>query len=128
MNTDSGGPLPPRLGRFEQSGSIQMRRTQMANAKVFDISVVGWNCAVVASTSFFVIQSLPFTTTKAGDTAVFSSLSPITINAHGSCATEVRADGDGHLVAHKTGSSYTMTVPGGSYWLSNRAGCTVSAG
>ena len=120
------GPLPHLQSLFEGSGSIQMRRTQMAGHSRFDVA--GSGCAIVASTSFFAIQSLPFTTTKAGDTAVFASLSPITITAHGSCATEVRADGDGHLVAHKTGSSYTMTVPGGSYWLSNRAGCTVSAG
>ena len=117
-----GSITPP-----QQSGSIQMRRTQMAGHSVFDVGVFGFDCWAVASTSFFVIQSLPFTTTAAGDTAVFSSLSPITIQAHGSCTTEVRADDDGRLVQRKTSSSYTMNVPGGTYWLSNTQGCTVTA-
>ena len=116
-----GSITPP-----QQSGSIQMRRTQMAGHSVFDVGVFGFDCWAVASTSFFVVQSLPFTTTAQGDTAVFSSLSPIAIQAHGTCTTEVRADNDGRLVERKMGQSYTMQVPGGTYWLSNSSSCTVS--
>jgi hypothetical protein len=114
--------MPP-----QPSGSIQMRRTQMAGHSVFEVDETGRDCWAVASTSFSANQSLPFTTNTAGDSAVFSSLSPITIHAHGTCTTEVRADSDGRLIQRRTGSSYTMHVPGGTYWLSNTPGCTVSA-
>jgi len=48
-----------------------------------------------------------------GDTAVFSSGNPITIQANGTCTTEVHADADGRLIRASTGSSYTLSVPAG---------------
>ncbi len=125
---DRGDRLPDLPDSFERSGSIQMRRTQMAGHSVFRVFTSGPSCAVVASSSFFAIQPLPFTTTVGGDTAVFSSANPITIQVDGAvCTTEVRADDDGRLIQREKGSSYTLNVPAGSYWLSNKDGCTVSA-
>jgi hypothetical protein len=123
---DRGARLPDLPDQFEHSGSIQMRRTQMAGHSVFTVRTSGPECTAVASSSFFFIQTLPFTTMTSGDTAPFSSANPITIQANGACTTEVRANNDGRLVQRKTGSSYTMNVPAGSYWVSNSRNGTVA--
>jgi hypothetical protein len=109
-------------------GSILMGPAQMAGHSVFDVRVTGANCRAVASRSFFGFgETLPFTSNAAGDIGPFSSSSPITVEAHGTCATEIYSNRDGRLLQRKTGTSYTMTVPAGSYWLFNTYNrCTVS--
>jgi hypothetical protein len=125
---DGGNGSATATRAFTRSAMFQMRRTQTGGHLVFRIHTSGFDCAVVATSSFFEIAVLPFTTTRGGDTAVFSSADPVTIQTQGGdCTTEVRANGDGRLVQRQRGSSFTMNVPAGSYWLSNTEGCTVSA-
>jgi hypothetical protein len=122
-------PTRPLVAKY---GSIVMRRTQMAGHSVFDVRVTGTNCRAVASISVFQIFVLPLAaTTQVGDIGPFSTITPpgprpFTLEAHGTCTTEVRESDDGRLVQRKTGSSYTMTVPSGGFWISNTPGCTVS--
>jgi hypothetical protein len=115
-------PLRPLVAKF---GSIQMRRTQMAGHSVFDVRVTGVNCRAVATRSFFSLPGLPLTTQARGDIGPFSAFA-LTVEAHGTCSTEVRANDDGRLVTRRTGSSYTINLPAGTYWISNSKGCTVS--
>jgi hypothetical protein len=118
-------PTQPLVAKY---GSIQMRSTQMAGHSAFDVTVTGTNCRAVVTRSFVQVFLLPLeATTHVGDLGPFSSGGPITVHAHGTCTTEIRGDGDGRLIQRKTGSSYTMTVPAGGWWLSNTPGCTVSA-
>jgi hypothetical protein len=112
---------------FTRSGTIQMRSTQTGGHLVFRVAAAGFDCAVVATSSFFATQALPFTTTRGGATAVFSSADPITVKTEGgSCETEIHANGDGRLIQRMTGTSFTFTVPAGSYWLSDTEGCKVT--
>jgi hypothetical protein len=122
-------PTRPLVAKY---GSIVMRSTQTAGHSVFDVRVTGTNCRAVASNSVFRIFVLPLAaTTSVGDIGPFTTITPpgprpFTLEAHGTCTTEVRSDFDGRLVQRKTGSSYTMTVPSGGFWISNTPGCTVS--
>ncbi len=117
-------PVPTRA-LVAESGSIQMRSTQMAGHSVFDVHVLGTDCRMVATNSSFTVFGPPFTTSTPGDTPPFAG--PFTLQAHGgTCTTEVRASDDGRLVQTKTGSSYTMHVPAGFYWVSNSRRCTIA--
>jgi hypothetical protein len=120
-------PTRPLVAKY---GSIEMRSTQTAGHSVFDVRVTGTNCRAVASVSVWRSFTLPLAaTTRVGDLGPFSALlpsGPFTLNAHGTCTTEVRESRDGRLLERETGSSYTMTVPSGGFWISNTPGCTVS--
>jgi hypothetical protein len=125
LGRDRVGNNPvPTNALIAKQGWIQMRRTQMAGHRVFDVAVTGTDCEVVATRSTFQILFAPFTTSEPGDTLSFSG--PFTVQAHGKCTTEVRSDADGRLVKTTSGGSYTMHVGAGVYWVSNTSGCTIS--
>jgi hypothetical protein len=116
-------PLPTRA-LVSKEGWIQMRSTQTTGHTVFDVQVGGFGCRVIATNSSFDILGPPFTTSDPGDTPTFSG--PFTLQAHGTCTTEVRANTDGRLVTAKSGASYTVHIGAGSYWVSNTSGCTIA--
>jgi len=122
-------PTRPVVAKY---GRIVMRSTQMAGHSVFDVRVTGTNCEAIATNSVFQISTLPLLpTTRVGDIGPFIQIDPgppgpFTLRAHGTCTTEVRDSSDGRLLQRKTGSSYTMSMPTGGWWISNTRGCTVS--
>lgn len=119
----AGRPIPSAL--INGGRSIQMRQTQMAGRTAFRVVGSPW-CWTVATTSFLQVQLLPFTARAYGDTIPFSSGNPITVQADGTCTIEVHADDDGRLIQRKQGTSFTLSVPAGAYWVSNSRGCTVT--
>ena len=122
-----GGRPAPKGALVAKENSIQMRSTQMAGHRVFDVQVTGINCEVVATNSSFTVFGPPFTRTTPGDTPPFAG--PFTLQAHGgTCTTEVRSNDDGRLVTTKTktAGSYTMHIGAGMYWVSNTSRCTIS--
>jgi hypothetical protein len=93
--------------------------------------VTGTKCQAIATNSVFYITLLPMpATTRVGDIGPFTvsstSPGPFTLNAHGTCTTEVRAGSDGRLVQRKSGTSYSMSMPAYGFWISNAPGCSVS--
>ena len=102
---------------------IQMRSTQMNGHSAFEVRVNGPCQTVVVSSSFHQLTP-PFEIFNDGDSAPFSSPNPITLQI-GFCATEVRADDDGHLVQRTPGEA-TIHLPAGAYFLTSAAfGCVI---
>jgi hypothetical protein len=95
----------------------------MNGHSAFDVQLNGDGCdSIVVSSSFHPLTP-PFEIFTGSDSPPFSSPNPITIEPDG-CATEVRADDDGHLVQPRTGA--TIHLPAGAYWLVNgEFGCVV---
>ena len=123
-------PTRPLVAKY---GSIQMRRTQMAGHSVFDVRVTGNRLHTVADTARTSTSPschcLPPHASATWDPSSKSTRGPpgrSPSERTGTCTTEVHADYDGRLLQRKTGSTYTMTVPAGGYWISNTPGCTVS--
>ena len=122
---DTGGSSPVLDAVTGETGShMEIRSTQMAGNTAVRIFAQP-SCVAVARMGAGGTKSLPFSTSKGGDTYPFTKGSNITIDVSSvrPCQVEVFADTDGHFVDGHFGSHAHLTIPAGTYFMRTDPDC-----